>query len=138
MASTLRASVSLSNAALGASVQIPVAAIDHIVLQVDAQVDVRGLHFQLADAFALVDTKTIAFGKALADAVALADAITTKGVGKSLADAVTMTDAFARTVQSQRTFADAVVMSDSGLLLNQSYVDPSYFAEDYVGTSRTF
>jgi hypothetical protein len=34
---------------------------------------------------------------------------------------------------------DIISLTDSGLLLNQDYVDnPFYFADDYVGTKRTF
>jgi hypothetical protein len=34
--------------------------------------------------------------------------------------------------------ADNVVTGSAGSLLSQDYVEPGYFAEDYVGTSRTF
>ncbi len=34
--------------------------------------------------------------------------------------------------------ADNAVLGSAGSLLSQDYVEPGYFAEDYVGTSRTF
>ena len=34
--------------------------------------------------------------------------------------------------------ADAAVTADSGFVTNQGYVLADYFAEDYVGTTRTF
>jgi len=77
------------------------------------------------------------FGKSFSDAVSVSDAIT-KTVTKPFADSVSTSDSFSRTVDYNRSFSDSVSTSSSGSLRSQGYCDFTYFAEDYVGYSRTF
>ena len=57
-------------------------------------------------------------------------------VGRSIADASIMTDSSISLLGKTRT--DTGTVLDTGSLRSQGYVDFSYFAEDYVGESRTF
>jgi hypothetical protein len=48
-----------------------------------------------------------------------------------------VSDAFAKLTGLVKS--DTISSADAGFLLNQDYVDnPFYFADDYVGTKRTF
>lgn len=44
----------------------------------------------------------------------------------------------AQVVQFTKVSSDSGVTADSGSLRSQGYCDFTYFAEDYVGASRTF
>lgn len=108
------------------------------------------------------DITTITFAKFLADGVAMNDAFdATDGsqwaFTKGVSNIVFAGDTFARAVDYVRSFDDATgtvtdanylafvksladntTASDTGSLRSQGYCDFSYFAEDYVGDSRTF
>ena len=132
-----RASVSVVDLALGVTVQIPVAAIDHIVLQATAVLDVRGLHRKTFDSFVVLDAVAIELVKPFAEAVAISDALLGLAVTKPLSDSFTATDS-APLITFAKGLADSFTATDSGSLLCQSYVDPTYLASDYVGSSRSF
>lgn len=111
------------------------------------------------DSVAAADQHTLAVDKMLADTVSLTEALQYAFV-KFLADGVSMNDSFAATdgllyafskytsnivfVQDTATlypskvFSDMISAQDAGSLRSQGYCDFSYFAEDYVGASRTF
>ena len=112
-----------------------------------------------ADATGVSDTQAYTFVKALTDSATTTEqlhfAITkllTDGVGmvdsfdlndgatytftKALSNVSFVTDAVVRT--PQKGVSDAVAASSAGSLRSQGYCDFTYFAEDYVGDSRTF
>jgi hypothetical protein len=55
---------------------------------------------------------------------------------KGLAESPTATDSAA--IAAGKALIDSTSASDAGILISQDYCDITYFAEDYVGTSRTF
>jgi hypothetical protein len=117
----------------------------------------------LFDDFTASDAITeTTFGKFLADGVAMNDAFdATDGAEwaftKGVSNIVFSDDVLSRVVDYSREFTDATDgfsdanffdfvksltdntdTSDTGSLRSQGYCDFSYFAEDYVGDSRTF
>lgn len=116
---------------------IPAAEINYILLAVGAYVDESGLYRYITDAVSVSDQITKLFGKGFSDSVSISDVIT-KEAGKALTDSVSTSDSFFRTVDYSRSFSDSVGTSSSGSLRSQGYCDFTYFAEDYVGYSRTF
>lgn len=55
---------------------------------------------------------------------------------KTRSDTAAALDSFTRNVA--RPLADTLSITDTGLLLSQNFADITYFAEDFVGASRTF
>ena len=53
-------------------------------------------------------------------------------------DVARATDTFDFTMAFNRTFTDTASSTDAGSIRNQGYADFTFFAEDYVGASRTF
>ena len=114
---------------------------------------------QLTDTFSHVDSTAVSADKVLAHFVITTDAHS-KVIGRVIADGFAMNDsadladgityqtvkfvnnlAFvsdAKVLSSSLAIADTVNLSSSGFLTSQNYCDVSYFAEDYVGDSRTF
>jgi hypothetical protein len=84
-----------------------------------------------------VFNRTVQYNRDFNDAAAAGDAVA-KSVSKVIGDTATASDVFNRAVTYSRLFADAATQSDSGVVLNQDYVNGFYFADDYVGTKRTF
>lgn len=104
------------------------------------------------------DTTQYALEKPLEDASEPVDAITAFDVGMALFDESVLIDNMdgdieyfivkligellsvsdENVVDFQGNKSDNVATSDGGSLLAQSYCDITYFAEDYVGESRTF
>lgn len=74
-------------------------------------------------------------GFAMNDSADLADGITYQSV-KYITNLAFVTDSSTRAWNANKT--DSVNLGSSGSLTSQSYCDLSYFAEDYVGESRTF
>lgn len=103
--------------------------------------DVWALAKASQDSFAALDAQTRALAKSLADGVGISDFT---GIGDGVAFVLT------RTVANVAFIADNSVRqallgkseqastSDSGSLVNQGYCDLTYFAEDYVGATRSF
>lgn len=110
-----------------------------------------------ADTFAALDALSHGIDKPLNDLVTEIDVLS-KATTKQFSDTVGMIDnmdtdiqytiiktiselvytADARIIEAVLAKADSVSTSSSGLLMMQDYCDITYFAEDYVGTSRTF
>lgn len=108
----------------------------------------------LTDAAAFVDIETITFGKGLTDSAGSSEAHafdisktlsdtgsaeeqTALGVSKVINDAFGSTDI--DTISFGKAQTDPVLTADAGSLVSQGYVDNNqYFAEIYVGTSRSF
>ena len=94
-----------------------------------------------ADAFAFTEfisrslTRTIQDGFAMNDSADLVDGITYQTV-KYINNLAFVTDAKVLSPSLSKT--DTVSLVSAGSLTSQSYCDLSYFAQDYVGNSRTF
>ena len=113
----------------------------------------------LADSFALADELVRAFDKFLSDQIAPTDDLSV-AFEKLLADGVNIDDSAsigdgieyyfskflnnttfvsdAATIEHGKGVNDSFATTDEGLLQMQDYCDITYFAEDYVGTARTF
>jgi hypothetical protein len=107
----------------------------------------------LADNAALSEAATLALNKLLADTATATDTLAL-AVGQASSDSASVSEVaaiqFSRPAADSFSIIDAIVRShglgkantasldDFGSLLNQDYTGPLYFAEDYVGTSRTF
>jgi hypothetical protein len=108
----------------------------------------------LSDTPAVTDAIALTFAKALASAAVIADALATD-VDKGLTDSFTPNDALALLISKlvdpdsvsiadatalspQKAISDMIEPVDAGSLISQGYCDITYFAEDYVGESRTF
>lgn len=119
-----------------------------------AEALVKTLTRPLADSFSLADARTVSFSKSLSDSFALVSA-TSISMALPKADAISVTDTPAKSItkapfadttsllsaislQPNKHLADNLGAGDSGSLRSQGYADFSYFAEDYVGDSRTF
>jgi hypothetical protein len=74
-------------------------------------------------------------GFAMNDAADLADGITYQTV-KYVTNVTFVNDSSSRAWNANK--ADSISLGSSGILSSQNYCDLSYFAEDYVGVSRTF
>jgi hypothetical protein len=88
-----------------------------------------------ADAIAFDISKTLADGFAINDSAEAADGLTFT-FSISVQNIIFTSDAEQKSFDKTRT--DSVGIADSGLLSNQDYIDPTYFAEDYVGASYIF
>lgn len=98
-----------------------------------------GFDKPLADYFAGIDALRFATTKQFADTVGMVDNMDTDiqyMIIKTISELVYTADA--RIIEAVLAKADSVVTSSSGLLVMQDYCDITYFAEDYVGQSRTF
>ena len=111
---------------------------------------------QLADAVSLTDALQQVVTKVLADAATATEQAFLE-LGRPLADSATATDVLDRVFAANRTASDSALTSDvlasidvsklltdaasavsSGSLRMTDYADITYFAEDYVGSTRTF
>ena len=108
----------------------------------------------LADAGGFTDIDVLSFGKNTADTattsetqsfditkpltdISSASELAAKGVAKPASDAFGATDD--DTISFGKAQTDPVLTADAGSLVSQGYVDNNqYFAEIYVGTSRSF
>ena len=108
----------------------------------------------LADAGSASDTQSSNVGKSIAD-IAVTSEDQEFAIGKFLADTPLASDALAvastklltdsgigsdqEVKLAGKVISDSASSGDSGSLISQNYtVDNTYFAEDYVGDSRTF
>jgi hypothetical protein len=93
-----------------------------------------------SDTFTTTDTATRSISKALSDSFALNDLSDAAGPEWSFSDytnnVVSTSDS--SVVSNGKGLSDSLSSSDSGTLRSQGYCDFTYFAEDYVGESRTF
>jgi hypothetical protein len=109
----------------------------------------------ITDAASPTDALAQLFGKALADQFSQSDLLTidtsllrTDNFG--VTDLLAISFTYGRYLSDSATIGDNAVLSllkalsdsasvdDSGSLISQGYCDITYFAEDYVGESRTF
>jgi hypothetical protein len=102
---------------------------------------IRAVQKALADVVTTDENRTYVFSKLIADGFAMNDSFDTGdgllySFAKGISNVTIVSDTTSRVVT--KTAADTVSLSDSGLLVSQSYVDPTYFSEDYVGQRRVF
>lgn len=95
----------------------------------------------LADDFATQDADARSFSKFLASGFAMNDSFdagdgSTFAFSKGVTNVVFAPDVM--TLSSTKGISDMIEPVDAGSLLSQGYCDLTYFAEDYVGESRTF
>jgi hypothetical protein len=115
---------------------------------------VKTLERPLADSVEPTEAHTYTLGKLLAHSVSTQEALAFE-VGLGKADTASVADqpfkSFTRapfsdsslifdviTLQPSKHLTDNIDTGDTGSLRSQGYADFSYFAEDYVGDSRTF
>lgn len=103
--------------------------------------NVKLLSKPITDAFTFTElltrslTRTIQDGFAMNDSADLADGITYQTV-KYVTNVTFVNDSSSRAWNANK--ADSISLGSAGFLSSQNYCDLSYFAEDYVGVSRTF
>ena len=100
----------------------------------DAQVSNAKIELP-TDGSNVTDQAVIGFGKGLTELPTAADAAF-KGFIKGLTETPTATDS--AVIVAGKALIDSTSASDAGTVISQGYCDITYFAEDYVGTSRTF
>ena len=90
----------------------------------------------LSDTVSAIDELAFAIAKSLTDTASVSDT-PSKNVSKIFADSANISDS--DVIDFLAGKLDSATVSEAGSLLNQGYVDNGfYFAEDYVGSSRTF
>jgi hypothetical protein len=95
----------------------------------------------ISDSVTVEDLDSIEITKLLADGFTMIDSSqVTDGITYSFSasevDAVTSSDSSFRSFVKTRT--DSISLTDSGFVLQQDYVDMTYFSEDYVGVGYIF
>lgn len=108
-----------------------------------------------SDSISLSDASVLDVEKGLSDSPSVTDALDVDG-SYALTDGVGMNDALgfgftyvtsfsnvafvgdASAIEPGKGLSDSATPDDSGSLISQGYCDITYFAEDYVGDSRTF
>ena len=106
-----------------------------------ADAAIRSVQKALADTVTTSENRTYVFSKLIADGFAMNDSFDTGdgllySFAKGISNVTIVSDAASRVVT--KATADTASLSDSGSLISQSYVDLTYFAEDYVGQRRVF
>lgn len=95
----------------------------------------------LIDSVAETDAASLAVTKLLADVLAMSDSVVGINFSDTADDALAIDDLGIDddpAWELGKVLADTSSTSDSGLLIMQDYCDITYFAEDYVGFSRSF
>lgn len=92
---------------------------------------------ELEDIFVLLDTINVQYGKGLSHSLSLDDSNITKQLNSSYTDAYYSTDQLDKSAMKILSI-DFFNLTDSGYLTTQSYADPTYFLENYVGEQRFF
>lgn len=90
---------------------------------------------ELADAMTVGDARFLAYGKQSVDALQISDANLVL-ISKGISESVALTESIARSQALGKV--DVVSVASAGTLRSQGYGEASYFAEDYVGSSRSF
>lgn len=87
------------------------------------------------DGSSVTDQTVLGIGKVAADSSTASDTLFREFI-KGLTETPTATDS--ATIEAGKALIDSTSASDAGTVISQGYCDITYFAEDYVGTSRTF
>lgn len=93
-----------------------------------------------SDTIAASETSALSIDKALTDSFALNDLSDAAGPTFSFADFTnnTVLALDSPAIGNSKALSDLLSLADSGTVSVQDYCDLTYFAEDYVGESRTF
>lgn len=105
----------------------------------DTLVSVLTFIRSFADTAAITDTTSKFVSPAYFETVTPSDTraiFTAKNIADYTNNTVTISDAYF--LSSDKGASDSISLADSGTLISQGYCDITYFAEDYVGESRTF
>ena len=89
----------------------------------------------LADGHTVSDVINVLTGKHFSDTFSASETLA-KAVSATRIDSAFLGDAHA--AASAKVLSDTPLLADAGSLRSQGYCDFAYFAEDYVGASRTF
>jgi hypothetical protein len=89
----------------------------------------------LADGHTVSDVINVLTGKHFSDTFSASETLA-KAVSAARIDSALLGDAHA--AASSKVLSDTPLLADAGSLRSQGYCDFAYFAEDYVGASRTF
>jgi hypothetical protein len=90
----------------------------------------------LFDSFAFTDTQTFDFGIVKSDSVNTTESLASAFSKQISPDSIAFSDQIVK--NPGKGLSDSAVPEDVGSLRSQGYCDITYFAEDYVGESRTF
>jgi|APGre2960657404_1045060.scaffolds.fasta_scaffold72271_2 hypothetical protein len=107
---------------------------DTVNVSDDAQVGSEKIESP-TDGSSVTDQTVIAVEKTLTETPTAADTAFRDFI-KGLAETPTATDS--AVIAAGKALIDSTSASDAGTVISQGYCDITYFAEDYVGTSRTF
>ena len=105
----------------------------------DTLVSVLTFVRSFADTTTIADTTSKFISPAYFETVTPSDAkaiFTAKDIADYANNTVSVVDVY--NLSSNKGLLESLSLSDSGTLISQGYCDITYFAEDYVGESRTF
>jgi len=92
----------------------------------------------LTDSTVFTDAQRFDFGKLLVDDPKVSDSLAIRMMLAPFVDGTVIADTAVLDAGKNFTDIDKGSLTDTGSLRSQGYADFSYFAEDYVGSSRTF
>lgn len=90
----------------------------------------------LADSFSLTESTSLIQELLKSESIIITDALAKEFAKTVTADSINSTDAVS--LEPSKAMSDTATIDDAGSLLSQGYCDITYFAEDYVGSSRSF
>ena len=92
-----------------------------------------------ADSALLADDPVFSFSGVRSDTASVSEAFAfVFAATRAFTDTAGVSEAIALTLGINPSLSDTTSIADAGSLISQGYCDFSYFADDYVGTSRTF
>lgn len=75
---------------------------------------------------------TVSFVRDFVDVVSVTDTNPSLELTKPFTDTVVVSDIVSTLLLTNKDILDSVIITDSGLILHDNYIDPSYFEADYV------
>jgi hypothetical protein len=111
---------------------------EKLLLDSFSPLDAASVSFSKAlfDSFAFTDTQTFDFGIVKSDSVNTTESLASAFSKQISPDSIAFSDQIVK--NPGKGLSDSAVPEDVGSLRSQGYCDITYFAEDYVGESRTF
>ena len=92
-----------------------------------------------ADSALFADEPAFGFSGVQGDAASVSEALAlVLAAARAFTETAGVSEAIALTLGTNPSFTNTTSIADAGSLISQGYCDFSYFADDYVGTSRTF
>ena len=98
--------------------------------------NVLGVGKTLSENPSFSDTNYVNFGKLLADTPSIGDVFALQLTLSPFTEAPGVTDS--ANIVPNKIFTEAPSLTDAGSLRSQGYCDFTFFAEDFVGASKTF